>query len=505
MNSFIGKLLYTSARLFNRSRSVFYSKINDSFSSLDTNTYKSYNKNRPFGPLPKICYAPWTNLFFNTDGKAIICCKNTKVVIGQYPDQTISEIWFNSKVNKLREKIDHKDFSFGCYKCLDSIQQKNANSVTAIQFDKFGMLPLSKYPRIIEFELSNRCNLACVMCSERVSSTIAKQKGELQHSEIKYNDDFVDQLDEFIPHLYEAKFSGGEPFLIPIYYKIWKKIKQIKPSTKIFIQTNGTILNDEIKQLILDLSFRINVSLDSLNKENYEKIRINASFNETMKNIEWFGKHAHHFEIVATPFIDNWKDIPDIVRFCNKNNYHFNFSPVFHPKELSLWALDEFSLNEIVKHYQSINLPSSNWIEKENKKTFQELINSVSDWKNKKNQNSEFEEMFTNYIINQETDFSNEERVTLNLQKISQIKIEYQSNLELNGFTSQEIQKFDEKIKHICTENNFNIPSDSIYLKLKDIEPNKLVISYRSLTDDEIQNKISTLFKEINNEYTIHE
>ncbi|MEI6346680.1 MAG: twitch domain-containing radical SAM protein [Bacteroidota bacterium] len=507
MNPFIGKLLYTSARLFNNGRSMFYAKnkFEKSAPSLDSKTHKWYNKNRPFGPLPKLCYAPWTNLFFNTDGKVIVCCKNTKVILGSYPENSIHDIWFGVKAELLREKILQNNLSMGCYKCLDSLQQKNANSLTAIQFDKFGMFPLSKYPRIIEFELSNRCNLACVMCSERVSSTIAHQNKSFHHSDMKYDDAFVHQLEEFIPHLYEAKFSGGEPFLIPIYYKIWENINKIKPSTKIFIQTNGTILNDEIKKIVELMSFRINVSLDSLNKENYENIRKNASYEETMNNIEWFGKHTSHLGIVATPFRNNWKDIPDIVLFCNKNKYHFNFSPVYHPKELSLWALDENSLREIETHYKNIHLPSRNWLEKENKKIFQELINSVIEWGKKKSINKNFNDHFSNFIFNQEHEFSDNQKKYIDLRKISQTKSEYQSKLLMVGFTSEDISNFDHTIKLNCESIKLDIPFDALYLKLQTIDPKDLIFSLKSLKEIEIHNKISALFKEITNEYYFNE
>ena len=71
--------------------------------------------------------------------------------------------------------------------------------MTSIFYDKYGLLPQTNYPRVLEFELSNRCNLACIMCSERVSSSIAKQKDEsYKHQEI-YDEEFVNQLDEFIP------------------------------------------------------------------------------------------------------------------------------------------------------------------------------------------------------------------------------------------------------------------------------------------------------------------
>jgi MoaA/NifB/PqqE/SkfB family radical SAM enzyme len=80
------------------------------------------------------------------------------------------------------------------------------------------------YPRVMEFELSNECNLECVMCNGYFSSSIRKNREKLPASVSPYNDQFVDELDQFIPHLTDAKFLGGEPFMIDIYLKIWERI-----------------------------------------------------------------------------------------------------------------------------------------------------------------------------------------------------------------------------------------------------------------------------------------
>jgi MoaA/NifB/PqqE/SkfB family radical SAM enzyme len=75
-------------------------------------------------------------------------------------------------------------------------------------------------PKVMEFELSNECNLECVMCNGSFSSSIRKNREKLPPIISPYNDDFVNELDAFIPHLTDAKFLGGEPFMIEIYLKI---------------------------------------------------------------------------------------------------------------------------------------------------------------------------------------------------------------------------------------------------------------------------------------------
>jgi len=507
MNILIGKLIYKTARIINRGRSLFYSNKTsvDNLDKKDTEIYKWFNAKRPFGPLPRLCYAPWTNLFFNIEGKAIVCCKNTKVILGEYPTSSIHDIWFNTRIDKLRQRILCNDLSFGCYKCKDSINLQNVSSLTSIIFDKFGMLPLSEYPRVIEFELSNRCNLECVMCSERVSSGIARAKNLHPRTDTIYDQAFIDQLDEFIPHLYEAKFSGGEPFLIPIYYKIWEKIRKLNPKTRIFVQTNGTVLNDEIKNFIKNLHFRINISLDSVNKNNYELIRKNASFEQTMSNIKWFGKHKKHLLILTTPFRQNWKDVPDIISFCNKNRYYFNISPVYHPKELALWSLDIKSQEEIIDYYQSVELPSKHWVERNNKKVFQELINSVLDWKARKAQNENFNDDFLKYMSQQEIEAWKNEKKTVSKEQVQVICNKCIEKLKVTGFTPAELEDVDNIFGEVAKEQFPSVSARTIYLILNEMDAKELLITYRTTATDELRHKISSLFTRLQNEYVFKE
>ena len=93
------------------------------------------------------------------------------------------------------------------------------------------------------------------MCDGWSSSLLLKKKCRLPQFPNPYDDDFITQLEEFIPHLEQAFFVGGEPFMIEIYFKIWEKIVETNPSCMISVQTNGTILNQKVKALLMVFGF----------------------------------------------------------------------------------------------------------------------------------------------------------------------------------------------------------------------------------------------------------
>src|SRR6185295_19977224 len=74
------------------------------------------------------------------------------------------------------------------------------------------------YPKLMEFEISNVCNLECTMCTGFFSSSIRHNREHLPPIKTPYDDAFVRQLEPFVPHLKAARFLGGEPFLIRTYY-----------------------------------------------------------------------------------------------------------------------------------------------------------------------------------------------------------------------------------------------------------------------------------------------
>lgn len=355
-------ILRRSAKLFNKAVSALYAfpKEEHGFHPEDRKRITDYNNHRPYGPAPRLCYAPYSNIFFNTEGRAIVCCKNTKVVLGRYPDNNLHSMWFGGKVAALRDYIQHHDLSHGCYKCREALHSGNYGSMTAAGFDFLRAWPASDYPRMMEFELSNVCNLECVMCSGRVSSGIRKHREGMSALEMKYDQGFVDQLHEFIPHLKQARFYGGEPFLIDIYYDIWSAIIKKNPAVDLYVLTNGTVLNDRVKRLLDKGNFTINVSMDSFQKKLYEEIRKNANYEETFANLHFFSelmkKRKRRLTLFITPMRMNWKEIPHMVEQCSLWDIDVYFSPAYFPETVSLWNLAPERLDEIIAHYRSANV-----------------------------------------------------------------------------------------------------------------------------------------------------
>ncbi|MCC7454240.1 MAG: SPASM domain-containing protein [Crocinitomix sp.] len=122
-----------------------------------------YNSSRSESAHGMACWSPVKNLFVGMRGKIMTCCYNKSYVLGDYPGENLKDIWFGEKRNNLISKLKENDFSHGCQGCLEGIKAGNINGLTSRKFDH---LPLNAkgYPTRMDFELSNECNLECVMC-----------------------------------------------------------------------------------------------------------------------------------------------------------------------------------------------------------------------------------------------------------------------------------------------------------------------------------------------------
>lgn len=316
---------------------------------LSASVINQYNASRQRLRTKYICHAPFTNMYFNVHGDCAPCWL-TFIEPDSYPEKSIREIWFGEKYQTLRQNLLAYNLTDKCNVCLKNLQNGNYVSLLARAYD---INEPSDYPRMLELELGNTCNLECVMCIGELSSSIRKNREKLPALQSPYDDAFVEQLEEFIPHLRELRFNGGEPFLIDVVFKIFEKVEKLNPALKIVIATNGTVLNNKVKIWLAKLNIHINLSLDSLTPAIYEAIRVNAQFKRVMEHFLFYHAYCREKQrtlcVMVNPMRNNWHEMPDFVRFANKHNVNIWFNTIHRPVEWSIWALPESELKRVYK------------------------------------------------------------------------------------------------------------------------------------------------------------
>jgi sulfatase maturation enzyme AslB (radical SAM superfamily) len=268
-------------------------------------------------------------------------------------------------------------------------------------------------------------------------------------------------------------FSGGEPFLIPIYYKIWERMLAINPHIIIAVVTNGTILNDRIKEMLERGRFRINVSIDSVHKETYESIRRNSDFDTVMANFEWFMEYGKRKKLLANipvcPLTVNWSRIPEVVRFANEKNVSLNFVYVDRPFTLALTYSKPEYLQRIIEQYNLEKFDTSSPCAENNIKRFRGLIDDIATWR--------------------ENNIHLSEKVHIegDLMQAMEIKIMNSDELENEGIKKEMILKIKDMLTEIPTERH-----DSIIKVINNYSPGRI----HHFLDGKNTKEIAVFFKE---------
>jgi len=354
------------------------------------------------------------------NGKMQVCCLNTKEIIGNITHNTIKEAWNGKTAELIRSSFKNNTFSDGCYDCKNQIENNEFYGVKSKLYDTLKP-SVKNYPVLMEFELKNTCNLKCIMCNDDLSSAHITKNPLKQYNNSNYNTDFVNQLTEFIPFLKYTSFIGGEPFLIDLYFEIWDLIFKINPKIRINISTNGTVLNSKIKTYLEKGLFDISVSIDSIKKETYEKIRVGANLENTIKNLEWFKLYCNRkktfFSVWICPMRINCYEIISIVQYFSELNIPIFFNTVWTPHTLSLWNWDVNNLYNLLQQLNNINSFGNNKFQKENYNRFNDFRKQIKTWYIKQIQNQNNKTYFNAKTKDLEI-FFNEKLHNLKLNKI---------------------------------------------------------------------------------------
>jgi len=351
---------------------------------LDRADLKALNVRRTWRQRRRVCHVPEKGLFFGLRGNVYSCCFNKSYVLGTYPQQSIQEIWNGALLKQQRKAIKQCDLALGCQGCHALIKSRNINALPILSYDRFARRNRG-YPAKMDFELYNTCNLECIMCRGEFSSTIRKNREGLPPIESPYDTAFFDQVEEFIPHLLNSHFLGGEPFLIPQYVDLWERMAALNPRMSVSVQTNCTILNQRTKDLLERMQFDISVSIDSISPENYAVIRKNGQWDRVLENLRYFRDYTRRRGTLLTmafcPMPQNWHELPQVVDFCNEWEMPLMFTTVESPPECSLSPLPSAKLAEIEHHLRSQFHPETTALQRQNRQSYQDQITQIAAWR----------------------------------------------------------------------------------------------------------------------------
>lgn len=165
--------------------------------------------------------------------------------------------------------------------------------------------------RMIAWEVTRRCNLACRHC--RASSICGPYTNELTTDECFR---LIDEIVSFSSPI--VILTGGEPLLREDIFEIAEYGK--KKGLRMVMAPNGTLLTDENVAKIMQAGIkRISVSLDGPDAVTHDNLRqVPGAFNQACNGIARAKKAGLEFQINSTITKRNIKLLPQIMDLAKK-------------------------------------------------------------------------------------------------------------------------------------------------------------------------------------------
>jgi MoaA/NifB/PqqE/SkfB family radical SAM enzyme len=301
------------------------------------------------------CLAPSVQLHLGPEGRVDACCLANRP-LGRIGDEGLLAIWRGDAVAELRDRLAGHDYSMGCFACESEIALEGRPGSSPAQYDRYGpevdaVDGALAWPQKIDFMLSNNCNLQCVQCTGEYSSAIRTHREGRPPLESPYDDRFFDDIRAFLPHLREATFEGGEPFLSNLNFRLWDLIAELNPGIDCRVTTNATHVTPRVIRVMETLQMGVLVSIDGATAATYEAIRPGASFDQVLANTRRL------FAIAAAKGLctelnhcmlpTNHREFGDVLELGDELGAPVNVSVVRYPYEHSIHHLPQDQIRAI--------------------------------------------------------------------------------------------------------------------------------------------------------------
>ena len=231
--------------------------------------------------------------------------------------------------------------------------------------------------------VGNNCNLNCSYCY-----AAPYRKKKIKVLDLKLLEKLIKEAFELSNNIV-ISWHGGEPTLVGVdyfkkYMEIIKKYKSDNHNIINMIQTNATLITDEMASFFKDNDFIVSISLDG-DKNCHNKNRYNfngkGSFDETMNGVNVLRRHGIFPPLIATVTQSTIKDgVRNFNFFVNNGFREIKYSPVYDSTN------DSFSISSD-EWYKYLKEIFKEWLNLQDKTIKVREIDEILSWIAGKNLN----------------------------------------------------------------------------------------------------------------------
>jgi MoaA/NifB/PqqE/SkfB family radical SAM enzyme len=305
----------------------------------------------------KNCIHPWKTVNVFGDGTILPCCGevegsygNIKTDLLEIKNNNTNPVFRNDSYKLLRRSLLTGELQENCKSCRIvaegdiTTEELHASLCKHLGYE----LDATEHTLINSFRvtdlivsITNKCNLRCIYCAQSApksnTSTTPYSTIEFYQASIP-EDDFFRLLTYLCDKgLKRLNFVGlGEFTIYKSWHKLIVKIKAKFPTLHLQLVSNFSkpLVENDFKNL---MSFNIiNISVDTFDKELFEKIRVGANFNTVYSNICRLMEIIKGIENAPTVCFNITESdliipkLEDVFRFASQHGIVINFSNLYY-------------------------------------------------------------------------------------------------------------------------------------------------------------------------------
>ena len=203
----------------------------------------------------------------------------------------------------------------------------------------------------LRLSVTDRCNLRCYYCSNH------DEFSHLGHNDILSYEECLSLIRLTNPlGVNKVRLTGGEPFVRKDFIDFLGLLRSELPDLDIRVTTNGTLLGGRVRHL-RDIGIHwLNISLDTLNREKYERITGRDYFTRVRQAIDDCLEAGIRVKINCVALNGfNDGELVDFVHFAQKKPVDVRFIEFMPVGEGSAWGEQYFwSAEKILADVQKI-------------------------------------------------------------------------------------------------------------------------------------------------------
>ncbi len=204
-----------------------------------------------------------------------------------------------------------------------------------------GVEVMTAKPTMISLISTADCNIDCPGCSQNMVRLV----------KVQHRKGTVEDLLTYVPYLYQFIWHGGEPYLIKRFRQFVDDFRtEDNPNLAFGFTSNGTMLTaKEFDKLQRFPRINASISMDSFNKETFEKIRKGADYDKVLscvlRAIATYDAPDRVFSVGMIVCKSNFLELPENLKFAIEHDIGLNLSPVvIYPVTEQLDVFENFQL-----------------------------------------------------------------------------------------------------------------------------------------------------------------